>query len=419
MTADPLADPLYADGGLERALCGWIAGASRKELARWFDRVTPDLATDHRHRLILEHACRMFATGEQYDLPSLTMALRVARAGVSAVDLSELASEWQGSSTTIGALLDALEDARRQRLALHIRQRGPGRTGTESLQAIADAAAEGLKARAVATRTIETVVHAEVKALEQDAPRSYLTGLGLFDQVVGGFQPGQLVIVGGRTGAGKSVFSLRMARGMAWATGRPVLYHAMEMSAGELVRRMASDVASVENWRVQRGQYESRHQQEAAGKAMVQVSALPLTFLDRPASFAEHLATYETWLAAHPEAAAIVVDYVGLYSGVRAERRYQELGIIAHTLKTLAQRAGIVVFGVSQLSRSAATDEAPQLHHLRESGDLEQDADVVLLLHALPGDVLEVRIAKHRSGGAGELVPLHYYRPYCRIEDQP
>lgn len=412
-----MSDPTYVDGGLERLLCGWIAGASRKEVARWFDRALPALVSDARLRDIVERARELFAAGGTYDLPSLTMALRVARSGISAWELSELVSEWTGTSTTVGALLDALEDAHRQRLAQQIRTLPPARTGLASLAQIVDAAQAGMRARTVTTRPIETVAREEVRALEGDGPRSYRCGLPFFDDVVGGFQPGQFVIVGGRTGAGKSVFALRLARGMAMATARPVLYHALEMSAGELVRRLVADRATIENWRVQRGQYEGAWQREAAGTAMTEVAAYPLTFLDRPATFAEHLATYETWLAAHPEAAAIVVDYLGLYAGVKAERRYQELGVVAHTLKTLAQRAGVVVFGVSQLSRQAAQDDAPQLHHLRESGDLEQDADVVLLLHALPGDVLEVRVAKHRSGGAGELISLAYDRRYCRIED--
>jgi replicative DNA helicase len=120
------------------------------------------------------------------------------------------------------------------------------------------------------------------------------------------------------------------------------------------------------------------------------------------------------------------VDYIGLVRGVRgAERRYQELGIITHTLKAMARRLGIVVVAVSQLNRQAASsDGPPQLHELRESGDIEQDADTVMLLHAPhleSANIHEQRqldciIAKQRSGRLGT-IELGFVRDFCRIEE--
>lgn len=414
MTADRYVDP-----ALEDAFMGWLMWAPTSILAPWFARLQPHLVTDGRRRVALEAVRDQFATTGQNDPAQVYQRLRAAGADIHAGVLQQWSDAYAGCPGSGYGLLEALEDLARQRAARGVRETAPGPTGRASVQAISEALAHVAEPPQQAAATLAELGRRALRALDDPRPRSLRSGLGSLDDKLGGFLPGQLVIVGGRTGAGKSVFGLRLGRGLAESTGRPCHVHALEMTNEELTARLAADRAGVENWKIQHGRLDpwDREQVAHAYHALQASSALHLRDLRGGASFPAALAAYEAWLAQHPDAVALVVDYLGLYRDIPgAERRYQELGIVAHALKALAGRYGIVVIAVSQLSRAAA-GEAPQLHHLRESGDLEQDADVVLLLEAASDDWLDVHIAKCRAGVAGDVVRLGFTRAYCRIED--
>ena len=414
MTADRYVDP-----SLEDAFLGWLVWAPTPLLAPWYARLQPHLVTDGRRRVMVEAVRDHFAATGQNDPALIYQRLRAEGADVHAGVLQQWSDAYAGCPGSGYALIEALEDLARQRAARGVRETAPGPTGRASVQAISDALAAVSDPPATAPSTLAEVGKLALRALDDPKPRSLACGLGALDHTLGGFLPGQFVVVGGRTGAGKSVFGVRLGRGLAEQAGRPCLVHALEMTTEELAARLAADHAGVENWKVQHSRIdpEERERVAYAYAAMRASSALHLRDMRGGASFPAALASYEAWLAQHPDAVALVVDYLGLYRDIPgAERRYQELGIVAHALKALAGRYGIVVIGISQLSR-AATDGPPQLHHLRESGDLEQDADVVLLLDAPHEDTLDVIVGKCRSGVAGDVVRLAFTRQFCRIED--
>lgn len=417
----------YADEGLERQFCGWLVGAPAAELARHLPRIREDLFTMGVGRMLVAAVRQRFAAGATIDAASLLTAIRAEGSDMSASLLAHWHVEWSEMVAPPTSMLDALEDLEMQRIARTIRQTPPAATGRDSVDNIRDAlglvpTTDGAKTVAAFDAALE--VTREFAAPLQSRIR---TGIGPLDRMVGGFRPGELVVVGARTSQGKSVFALRLARGIYQAEQRPVLYHSLEMSRQELVKRCIADLAGIENWRVQRAAWFDRTQEAAAVQSARAIAEWRgLHFLDASVPFSDTCALYEQWAAMHGNAAAILVDYIGLIRGVRgAERRYQELGIITHTLKAMARRLGIVIVAVSQLNRQAASSEGPpQLHELRESGDIEQDADTVMLLHAPhheSHDVVAQRhldciIAKQRSGGLGT-IELGFVREFCRIEE--
>jgi energy-coupling factor transporter ATP-binding protein EcfA2 len=414
----------YVDATLEEALLGWAVWARSGEIAAWYDRLRPALVTDHRRRLALEAVRAEFAQSGTYDAGLLYRRLRAAGVGITADLLERWSNAYAAVPAGVTGLLEVLEDYAEQRAARGIRQLPPAPTGHASLRDIGDALEAARVPPPAAAVGLDTVCRDALHALDDPRPLSLRTGLGALDQQLGGFLPGQLVILGGHTGSGKTVLALRLGRGLAEQTGRPTYVHALEMTRQQLVGRLVADRATVENCAVQHAQFATGAEREAVARAYVALGEEPTLHLrDQSAgsSFPAALAAYDAWLAQHPDAVALVVDYVGLYREIPgAERRYQELGIVAHALKALAGRYGIVVLAVSQLSRAGKGEARPQLHHLRESGDLEQDADVVLLLYAddaQGADTLEVDIAKCRSGPAGTVVRLWFDRRYCRIED--
>jgi replicative DNA helicase len=416
----------FANVAWERAFVGGMLQAKPQLFATFLGEADPDLLTDPQLHGILA-ACRA-EYGERGTHDLGFVYLRCLRDGVPlhGETFDQLMQEFHGGDAPLTGYLEVLRDARKQRAARAVRETPAAITGQASLDAIDLALAKVPPSGAVVGHNAGRAVRDWLRGLEaQEAPTALATGIGLLDQKLGGgFSPGSLVIVGARTSQGKSVMALRLARGIVEQAQRPVLFHALEMGERELVGRLVADRAGLENYRVQKAGAAQWSQSEHGriANAVGAIHHLPLTFRTQDAVWPDHLAAYARWRAEHPDAAALVVDYVGLIRGVQAEKRYQELGMIAHGLKQFAVATGLVVIAVSQLNRSAgAGDDPPALHQLRESGDLEQDADCVMLLH-LPerhgGDPtpMDVDVAKQRHGACGA-VRLWFDRRYCRIED--
>ena len=417
--------PVFADEGLEKLCAGWLLGARVPQIAAVVPRLHDGLFTFGPARALAASARANMAAGEAIDIATLAGDLRGTVHATSASVLAQWHVEYDALLTPITSILDGLEDLERQRVARTIRHLPAESTGAGSLATIAAAVQSAPTPGGVEIVTAFDGVLDVLREFESPQTTRILTGIGALDGLTGGFQPGDLVIVGARTSAGKSVMGLRLARGVWHTQRRPVLFHSLEMGRSQLIRRCIADEAQVDNWRVQRAAWSHDGEQERVYQAAKVVAEWRgLHILDANLPFPDAVAVYEQWAAQQQAPGMLVVDYIGLVRGVPGvERRYQELGIITHTLKALARRLKMVVVAVSQLNRQSATSLAPpQLHELRESGDLEQDADCVLLLHTPKADdgldwqPLEVIVAKHRSGSLGT-VTLDFTRRFCRIED--
>jgi replicative DNA helicase len=255
------------------------------------------------------------------------------------------------------------------------------------------------------------------------------TGFVDLDDRLAGLQPSNLIIVGGRPAMGKTSFALGVAAHAAQHGGKPVLLFSLEMSHSELTSRLIGAEARVDGSRLRNGKlHESDWPKitQAAGR----LAEMPLYIDDNP-----HLTVMEIRAKARRLRSKlgglglIVVDYLQLMSGrANAENRQVEVSEISRGLKILARELEVPVLGLSQLSRNLEmrADKRPQLADLRESGSLEQDADVVLFVYRDeiynrestedPGGA-EVIIAKHRNGPVGT-VHLVFLEKYARFANQ-
>lgn len=425
------------DDELERVALGWMLSANATERQAGFGFFRPEHMGAPGRPEVVETILAVHAVTGAVALGEIALRLRERRKGLADAADTTL-TELTGCMERYDAagmpawqhLVPLLEDWRLQRLVHRSRTVPMGATGRESVERVRAVLREADESIGTGVPDFADEAARLTAFYEGDKPATIATGLANLDEQGGGFSLGDLVVVGARPSVGKTAFALRLARGVIETTRRPVLYLSLEMSAPQLVNRIVADLAGVPNWRVQRANY--RHEEErvrafAALRLATERYQGKLFIRTASARWDEHVAAIERHMAAQPQTAMIVIDYIGLVRGAAGGsdmRRHQELGEITHTLKALAGKYGNVALAVSQLNRSVG-NRPPTMDQLRESGDIEQDADVILLLHATEEDEatgggeaptpLAVYKRKDRNGEQGTLV-YSFTRAYQRIE---
>ena len=237
------------------------------------------------------------------------------------------------------------------------------------------------------------------------------TGYTDLDELLSGLQPSALYIVGARPAMGKTAFGLGIASHVAQHAHKPVLVFSLEMGHLELTQRILSSEARVDSTKIRTGRL-AEADWAKIGKAIGRLE-VPLYLDDNPrVTVMEIRAKARRIKARYGGLALIVVDYIQLMSGGdRAENRQLEVSEISRNLKILARELEVPIIALSQLSRQLESrgDKRPMLQDLRESGSLEQDADVVMFLYrdevynpeSADKGSAEVIVAKHRSGPIG------------------
>jgi len=254
------------------------------------------------------------------------------------------------------------------------------------------------------------------------------TGFHDFDQKTSGLQPSDFILVAARPSMGKTSFVLNIAQYAAIRANVPVAIFSLEMSKDQLVQRMLSAEANVELQRIRTGDLSEEDWiklVEAAGP----LSQAPIYIDDTPGISVMEMRSKARRLKLEKGLGMIIIDYLQLMSGRgRAESRQQEISEISRSLKALARELAVPVVTLSQLSRApeARTDHRPMLSDLRESGAIEQDADLVAFLYrdeyynpdTEKKNIAEVIIAKQRNGPTGtvELVWLGQYTKFANYE---
>jgi len=238
------------------------------------------------------------------------------------------------------------------------------------------------------------------------------TGYTDLDERMSGLQPSALYIVGARPGAGKTSFALGMAAHAAVEGGLPVLFFSLEMSHDEVTQRLLSSEAKVEATRLRNGKLQDADWHKIS-HAIGRLSEAPLYIDDNPNLTVMEMRAKARRLKSRVGGLSMIcVDYIQLMTGRKsAENRQVEVSEISRGLKILARELEVPVVGLSQLSRGLElrADKRPMLADLRESGSLEQDADVVMFIYrdelynaeSPDRGVAEVIVAKHRSGPTG------------------
>lgn len=277
---------------------------------------------------------------------------------------------------------------------------------------------------------IKDYIHDSFEAVERLYHRKvYITGVSTgfteIDEKTAGLQPSDLIVVAARPSMGKTSLCLTIAQQVSIRDHIPVAIFSLEMSAEQLVLRMLCSEARVELHRVRTGRLEDPDWGRLTMAAGLLAEA-PIFIDDSPALSVLEMRTKARRLKAECNLGLVVLDYLQLMQGRgRFESRQHEISEISRSLKALAKELKVPVIAISQLSRAVESrmERRPQLADLRESGAIEQDADMVAFIyrdsyynpHSEKKDIAEVIIAKQRNGPTGT-VELIFKKEYTRFE---
>ncbi len=249
--------------------------------------------------------------------------------------------------------------------------------------------------------------------------RGVPTGYYELDNLLAGLQKSDLIILAARPSFGKTTLALDIARNVAAKSKTPVGIFSLEMSKEQLVDRLICAEANIDLWKLRTGHLSSDGEDDdfsRIGQAMAVLSEAPIFIDDAGSSNIMEMRTMARRLQAERKLGLIIIDYLQLMEGRNSrENRVQEISEISRSLKGLARELDIPIIAISQLSRAVESrdDHTPRLSDLRESGSIEQDADVVMFIHRASRykkevdinekNIVDIIIAKHRNGPIGQI----------------
>jgi replicative DNA helicase len=265
-----------------------------------------------------------------------------------------------------------------------------------------------------------------------------LSNFAGLDEFIGGFQRSDLIIVAGRPSMGKTSLALNIVGNAAVQQGACVALFSLEMAREPLVLRMLAKEANVDSRRVQLGRHTTEDEEKRIMDAIGILSEAPIYIDDSPQLRVVEMRSKARRLHYERGINLIIIDHLQLMQGDgRGEGRVQEISYISRSLKALARELDVPVLALSQLSRAVEwrASHKPQLSDLRESGSIEQDADVVMFIYRddyyytrdewerqhdendkYPEGIADIIIAKHRNGPTGE-VQLHFVPKSAKFKD--
>jgi len=286
-----------------------------------------------------------------------------------------------------------------------------------------------LPLRVLARNTFETLTH----LIERNARHGVTgipTGYIRLDELLGGFQRSDFIVIAGRPSMGKTALALSIARNIAVEHRIPVAIFSLEMSAQQLMLRLLSAEAQIDLHRLRTGRITPEMMPRIV-QATGRLAEAPIFVDDTPMLSLLELRAKSRRLRAEHNVQLVIVDYLQLVHPPKAESREREVALISRSLKMMAKELEIPVVALAQLNRSVESraDKRPMLADLRESGSLEQDADVVIFVHrpemygittyddGTPTEgTAEIIVGKQRNGPVGE-VRLAYLRDFARFEN--
>lgn len=334
---------------------------------------------------------------------------RIVREKAQRRELRRIAGDlWSKAYEEQAALPETIEDA--ERAILSLAQIGTSQDHQPLAQVVS-----------------RRMIHLDQLYKRQVAITGLPTGFKSIDMLTAGFHPGTLTIIAARPSMGKSALALSIAAHVALRERQSVHLFSLEMAKEELVDRLLSLVARVDLHAIRTGQLGSTHWAAMAEAAEV-LSQSSLRIDDSGALSVSDIRRRARSVKAKNGTALLIVDYLQLIRGPRsAESRQQEIAEISRSLKSLAKELDVPVVALSQLSRSveARKPPVPMLSDLRESGAIEQDADVVMFIYREEvyepsterKGIADILLSKHRNGPVGkrELVFLDRYATFCEL----
>ena len=400
----------------------------------------------HDHRLIYRHIVKLLDRSKPADVVTVSESLESSQELTTVGGLAYLGALAQNtpSAANIRRYAEIVRDRAILRglvevgTAIADSAYSPmGRSASELLDhaegkvfEIAEAGARGQKGFIELPVLLTQVVERIDMLFQRDNPSDITgipTGFADLDQKTSGLQPGDLIIVAGRPSMGKTAFSLNIAENVALESGLPVAVFSMEMSGTQLVMRMMGSVGKLDQHKVRTGKLQDEDWQRLT-YAVGKLNEAPLYIDESAALTALELRAKARRLHRQcGKLGLIVIDYIQLMSSTRqGENRATEISEISRSLKALAKELDVPVIALSQLNRSLEQrpNKRPVMSDLRESGAIEQDADVILFIYrdevynpeTPEKGISEIIIGKQRNGPIGT-VRLAFIGEYTRFEN--
>jgi len=405
-------------------------------IARVMDLLGPDDFYREAHRSVFEAVVSLYDRGEPVDLVTVTEELRTR--GVlddvgGASYIMSLANAVPTSANVEYYARIVEEKAVLRRLvktATAIVARAY--EGKDDLEVLLDEAeqavfaiSQGIRGKQYASlREIltETFEHIEYIYVNKGKAIGVPTGFRDLDQLTSGLQRSELAVLAARPSEGKSTLALNVARNAALEYDVPVGVFSLEMSKEQVAQRLLCSEARVDGHRLRTG-YLSDDDWPKLSRALGRLSEAPIYIDDTPNLSIMELRARARRMKAEHDIGLLIVDYLQLmHTRGRAENRQQEISEITRSLKALARELSVPILALSQLSRAVEQrqDRRPQLSDLRESGAIEQDADLVAFIYRDPkrheGSEIEIIVAKQRNGPT-DTVQMVFRRNYGRFDD--
>lgn len=412
----------------ETALLGCLM-MDRDAIIKVADQLVADDFYDYRHRLIYEAVLELFAKNISIDVLTCSNLLeerkQTEKVGgtsylttlVNSVPSAAHATYYASIVRKKGTLRRLIQSAS-EITNLAFSEEGEIETILDSAEKkLFDISQNNLQQNFTSISSVLHDTFERIDMLHKDKDKGALRGLptGFFDldKKLGGLQKSDLIILAARPSMGKTSFALDIMRYVAVHTKTPVGIFSLEMSKDQLVDRLLAAQTDIDFWKIRTGQLEDADF-ERLQEGMGILADSPIFIDDAAGGNIMEIRTKARRLQSEHKLGLIIVDYLQLMAGRSTENRVQEVSEISRSLKILARELNVPVLALSQLSRGVENrpDKMPQLSDLRESGSIEQDADIVMFIYRedmykAPGaedtGVAKILIKKHRNGPTGDI----------------
>lgn len=406
-----------------------------------FDRIG-DVVSDvdffrDDHRRIFRHIARLAASGRTID--AITVAESIDESGESELTgglgyLGDLAANTP-SASNIGRYAEIIKNKsslrRLQEIAAALHDSCTSPSGRQVDQLIAEAEAEmmlivdrtGGDPKSLTEVFQETLENIDERSQRGGEIAGLETGFAALDRLTGGLEPGNFVVIAGRPSMGKTMVGCNIADHVV-RHGGSVLFFTLEMSAKEIGARLLSSRTGVSVHAMRSGTTDQDHWRRM-GDQLGKAAKQRLFVDDKGAIGVPYVRAKARRLQRKHGLSLVVIDYLQLMKG-SGDNRTQEIGGISRSLKALAKELAVPVIALAQLNRSVdgRSDKRPMMSDLRDSGEIEQDADIVAMIHResvyrpLPewDGVAELLVRKNRNGPTGDIV-LRYHPEVMSFED--
>lgn len=397
----------------------------KEAIIRVADILVPDDFYSDAYRIIYEEMLWLFEHHQPIDIITLTNRIEekneLENIGGASI-LSQLANSVPSAAHVANYAKIVSDKALLRRLissANEINSMAYDSTGEPSEildkaeQKIFNVSEKHLKENFISLKTVLTDSFDRIDELHKDKDklRGIPTGFKSLDYVLAGLQASDLIVIAGRPSVGKTAFALNIAHNVAVKEQIPVAIFSLEMSKEQLVDRLLASEAGIDSWKLRTGNLDDNDFLKI-NHALGTLAEAPLYIDDSSLINVLEMRTKARRLQSEHGLGLIVIDYLQLMSGNNPENRVQEVSAISRALKGLARELNVPVVALSQLSRAVEQrpSKIPMLSDLRESGSIEQDADVVMFVYreevydeeTTRKNITDILIRKHRNGPIGQ-----------------